>query len=89
MKEPELFVNKDGAKRWWVDGKLHRLDGPAYEGADGAKSWWVDGKLHRLDGPAVERANGYKAWYVDDKRCNTLQEHAIAAFLLMSKCYIR
>ena len=48
---------------------LHRLDGPAYEGASGSKAWWVDGKRHRLDGPAYEGAyegaSGDKAWYVD------------------------
>lgn len=62
----------DGGKTWYVDGKLHRLDGPAVEGtlvegADGYEAWYVDNKRHRLDGPAVEGANGYKAWYVDGK----------------------
>ena len=25
-------------------GKLHRVDGPAYECADGTKEWWVKGR---------------------------------------------
>ena len=33
-----------GSKSWWVDGKLHRLDGPAVEYADGTKSWFIDDK---------------------------------------------
>ena len=56
----------NGAKRWFADGKLHRLDGPAVERDDGAKEWYVNGKLHRLDGPAVEWVDGTKEWYVND-----------------------
>jgi hypothetical protein len=63
-----LHVDVNGSKAWYVDDKLHRLDGPAYEGADGSKQWYVDDKLHRLDGPAIEYADGSKRWYVDGKR---------------------
>jgi hypothetical protein len=28
---------------WYVNGKLHRTDGPAVECDDGAKSWYVNG----------------------------------------------
>jgi hypothetical protein len=27
-----------------LNGKLHRTDGPAYEGADGSKVWRLDGE---------------------------------------------
>ena len=37
----------DGTKEWWVNGKLHREDGPAVERADGSKAWWINGELHR------------------------------------------
>jgi hypothetical protein len=50
------------------NGKIHRLDGPAYEYADGAKGWWVNGKIHRLDGPAYEYADGTKGWWVNGKQ---------------------
>jgi hypothetical protein len=53
------------------DGKPHRTDGPAYEGADGSKEWWVDGKCHRTDGPACEWSDESKSWWVDDKRHRT------------------
>ena len=33
-----------GVKIWWIDGKRHRLDGPAYEHPSGIKSWHVDNK---------------------------------------------
>lgn len=56
------------SKRWYKNGKLHRLDGPAIELADGIKEWFKDGKRHRLDGPAIERADGTKEWYKNGKR---------------------
>ena len=34
----------DGSKVWWLNGKLHRVDGPAFERADGSKAWYVDGR---------------------------------------------
>lgn len=37
-----LFAN--GTKMWWVDGQLHRLDGPAVEYADGSKEWYINHK---------------------------------------------
>ena len=52
---------------WYVEGKLHREDGPAVECSNGHKEWYVEGKLHREDGPAAECSDGSKAWYVEDK----------------------
>ena len=68
MKEYTVKVDNNGTKRWYLDGKLHRKDGPAVEGSDGYKEWYLDGKRHREDGPAVEGSDGYKAWYLDGKR---------------------
>jgi len=53
------------SKQWYVNGKLHRLDGPAWDQLDGTKQWYVNGKLHRLDGPAIEWCDGDKEWHVD------------------------
>ena len=58
----------DGSKEWYMDGNLHRVDGPAIERADGPKQWYFNGKRHRVDGPAWECANGEKQWFVDGKR---------------------
>jgi hypothetical protein len=65
-------------REWHVDGKLHRLDGPAIQwgggvAAGGSESWYVDGKEHRLDGPALVlaggvAAGGYESWYVDGRK---------------------
>ena len=60
-------VLDDGYKLWWVDGMLHRLDGPAMIGPDGIMIWCQYGKKHRLDGPAVEYPNGDKQWWINDK----------------------
>jgi len=56
-----------GTKKWYKDGKRHRLDGPAVEYNDGYKAWYKEGKRHRLDGPAIEWNNGYKIWYEEGK----------------------
>jgi hypothetical protein len=61
----ELIVDEDGNKRWFLNGKLHRQDGPAEEWARGTKRWYLHGKLHRTDGPAVEWPDGSKRWYLD------------------------
>ena len=48
--------------------KLHRIDGPAIEGANGYKSWFQNGERHRTDGPAIEWADGHKEWYLNGER---------------------
>ena len=68
MKEYTIKVYDDGIKHWYLNGKLHREDGPAIEGSDGNKYWFLNGKRHREDGPAIERINGTKSWYVNGKR---------------------
>ena len=55
----------DGEKAWRLNGKLHRVDGPAFENACGSKRWLVYGKLHRVDGPAIEGADGSKEWWLN------------------------
>jgi hypothetical protein len=68
MQTYKVTVDSD-KNRFWYNEKnyLHRLDGPAIEGANGYKEWCVEGKYHRLDGPAIEHADGSKAWWVDGK----------------------
>jgi hypothetical protein len=40
---------------WFLNGQLHREDGPAITYLDGTKEWFFNGKRHRKDGPAIER----------------------------------
>ena len=48
-----------------MNGKLHRVDGPAVEEADGSKYWYINDQSHRVDGPAVELSNGTKSWWLN------------------------
>ena len=41
----------EGSRWWYINGELHREDGPAVEKADGGREWWVNGTFHREDGP--------------------------------------
>jgi hypothetical protein len=68
MKEVKngLIEYADGSKYWYVNGELHREDGPSIEAVDGSKHWYVNGKLHRKDGPAIEYNNGEKKWFLND-----------------------
>ena len=67
MIEYTVIVYASGDKRWHLNGKLHREDGPAIERADGSKHWYLNGRRHREDGPAIERASGEKYWYLNGK----------------------
>ena len=40
------IINSDNDIAWWVNGKRHRLDGPAIEWANGGKSWWINGNFY-------------------------------------------
>lgn len=57
----------DGTVEYRLNGKLHRVDGPAVEYPDGRKRWYQDDKLHRLDGPAIEYPYGTKEWWLGTK----------------------
>jgi len=62
--KPTCYTSKVGSKIWKLNGRPHRLDGPAVESCLGGKQWWVNGQLHRLDGPAIIRKNGETEWYI-------------------------
>ena len=66
----------NGDKHWYLNGNLHRKDGPAIERADGNKFWYLNDKLHREDGPACEWSDGTKHWYLNGiwVKCTTQKE---------------
>jgi len=68
-----------GIKQWRLNGKVHRVDGPAIIYPKGTKDWYVNGKLHRVDGPAIEWFNGWKVWFVygnevTEEQCKLLHD---------------
>ena len=63
----KCITDSDGTKRWKLNGKYHREDGPAIEYPNGYKAWYLNDKLHRTDGPAIEFANGNKSWCINGK----------------------
>jgi len=68
MKEqPECEVDEWGNIEWWLNGKYHREDGPAFENKDGYKGWYLNGDRHREDGPAIENEDGSKEWWLNDE----------------------
>jgi antitoxin component YwqK of YwqJK toxin-antitoxin module len=78
MEEIQYEYYKNGTisrKKWIVNNKFHRLDGPAYiyyyqNGSIEYKSWIVESELHRLDGPAYisyheDGSRRYEHWFVN------------------------
>ena len=65
----QLTMKEDtyGTKYWYLNDKLHRVDGPAIEYTNGTKFWYLNGKLHREDGPAIEYSSGTKRWFLNGK----------------------
>ena len=68
QNEPELKIDEDGNKYWYLNGLLHREDGPAIEYTDGTKRWFLYNCRHREDGPAIEFSNGNKSWYLNNNK---------------------
>lgn len=49
----------------YVNGILHRVDGPTIIWQDGQKEWYQNGKLHRINGPAIIEPDGKQWHYLD------------------------
>ena len=66
-----MYTSQTNLKRWYINDKLHRTDGPAIEYINGDKHWFLNGKFHRTDGPAIEYKDGTKRWYLNGKHHRT------------------
>lgn len=63
----EMHEDAEGTVIYYLNGKYHRTDGPAFIHAEGHKCWYVHDKLHRLDGPAVVSECGdFVEYWIDD-----------------------
>ena len=74
MIEYTVRVYDSGDKFWYLNGELHRADGPAAEIINGYKAWFLKGERHRLDGPAVVHSDGSKEWWLKGRGV-TEEEH--------------
>ena len=50
--EPTCKVYANGDKVWYLNGNMHREDGPAIEHANGYKTWWLNDE-YITDDPLV------------------------------------
>ncbi len=48
-QEVKTVTDKDGTKRWYFGGELHREDGQAIEYSDGSKAWYRNGRRQLID----------------------------------------
>ena len=65
---PNGRVINDHEEVWYLNGQLHRVDGPAIiylTGAVVGKEWYLYGRRHREDGPAITDRNGGQEWYLN------------------------
>jgi len=62
LHAPARRLLSDGTQVWYLDGVLHRTDGPAIVYAEGTEVWCLFGVRHRTDGPAVIRPDGTEVW---------------------------
>jgi hypothetical protein len=62
------ITDSEGVSYCYLDGLLHREDGPAITHPDGRKIWYLHGKLHREDGPATVYPTGFVFWFLHGKR---------------------
>jgi len=44
----EIFEFYNDYRFWYLNGKLHREDGPAVERADGDRAWYLNGRLEKI-----------------------------------------
>jgi hypothetical protein len=64
--KPTLKTYQDGRQEWFLNGKIHREDGPAIIFPDGRQYWYLNGQYHREDGPSVIYPDGTKRCYLND-----------------------
>src|SRR6202167_3920000 len=56
---------KNGIIVYYLNGKRHREDGPAFIWGDGTVFYYLNGSLHREDGPAIIRRDGTLEYYLN------------------------
>ena len=67
IHEPICMIDQFGNKTWYLNGLLHREDGPSREDADGFRSWSINGLLHKEDGPAIQYSDGRGFYWLEGR----------------------
>ena len=62
------FTNSRGVRAWYLNGRRHRLDGPAVIWPSGREEWCVDDVWHRTGGPAFTNSCGARRWYLNGRQ---------------------
>ena len=60
---PAVIRPNGSREEWYLNGLLHREDGPAVYGKGTKIKYYHKGVLHREDGPAVIGSHGLQKWY--------------------------
>lgn len=64
-----VHVDQFGNQRYYLNGLLHRNDGPAAIYSSGYQQWFEHGKLHRIGGPAVTFDDNHREeWWINNQR---------------------
>jgi len=53
LGDGRTYTETRGNKKWTLNGRLDRRDGPADILSNGIEVWYLNGQIHRTDGPAV------------------------------------
>ena len=61
--EPICKTDAHGNKYWYLNGNLHRTDGPALELINGDKHWYLNGKYVSME----DVLTGTKVWYLNNE----------------------
>jgi len=61
-------TDKAGTRRHYLNGELHREDGPTVIFADGYQLWYLNGRRHREDGPAIIWKKGGRDWWLNGEK---------------------
>jgi hypothetical protein len=66
--EYEIREYLNGDRIYFLNGKYHRVNGPAEERLNGDKLWYRMDRLHREDGPAAAFIkSGRKEYWLNNK----------------------
>ena len=49
MDKPEKIISPDGEQHWYLNGKLHREDGPAVIHPNGRQEWYLNGQPYTFN----------------------------------------